>query len=113
MVNSKVFWGIVTAAAAGAVIGMLFAPEEGTETRKKIKKKTNNLASELIDALEKSKEKAGQTASDLKNKASETVDNLKSKGEQYKSEFKDKAEDVKDKAEEIKDDAADEYEKYN
>jgi len=106
MVNSKVFWGIVTAAAAGAVIGMLFAPEEGTEVRKKIKKKTNSLASDLIDALEKSKEKAGQTADDLKDKAGETVDNLKAKGEQYKSEFK-------DKAEEVKEDASDEYEKYN
>lgn len=95
MVNSKVFWGIVTAAAAGAVIGMLFAPEEGTQTRKKIKKKTNSLASELIDALEKSKQKAGETA-----------DDLKAKGEQYKNDFK-------DKAEELKDDAANEFEKYN
>ncbi len=95
MVNSKVFWGIVTAAAAGAVIGMLFAPEEGTQIRKKIKKKTNNLASELIDALEKSKQKAGETA-----------DNLKAKGEQYKNDFK-------DKAEEVKEDAEDELEKYN
>ncbi|MCF0059700.1 YtxH domain-containing protein [Dyadobacter sp. CY356] len=95
MVNSKVFWGIVTAAAAGAVIGLLFAPEEGTQTRKKIKKKTNSLASELIDALEKSKQKAGETAEDLKEK-----------GEEYKNEFKDKAEEVKDAA-------ADEFEKYN
>ena len=95
MVNSKVFWGIVTAAAAGAVIGLLFAPEEGTQTRKKIKKKTNSLASELIDALEKSKQKAGETA-----------DDLKAKGEEYKNEFKDKAEEVKDAA-------SDEFEKYN
>lgn len=95
MVNSKVFWGIVTAAAAGAVIGMLFAPEEGTQIRKKIKKKTNSLASELIDALEKSKQKAGETA-----------DDLKAKGEQYKNDFK-------DKAQEVKEDAEDELEKYN
>lgn len=95
MVNSKVFWGIVTAAAAGAVIGMLFAPEEGTQIRKKIKKKTNSLASELIDALEKSKQKAGETA-----------DDLKAKGEKYKNDFK-------DKAEEVKEDAEDELEKYN
>jgi gas vesicle protein len=95
MVNSKVFWGIVTAAAAGAVIGMLFAPEEGTEVRKKIKKRTNSLASELIDALEKSKAKAGQA-----------VDDLKSKGEQYKSDFT-------EKAEEVKEDATDEFQKYS
>jgi gas vesicle protein len=74
---------------------LLFAPEEGTQTRKKIKKKTNSLASELIDALEKSKQKAGETA-----------DDLKAKGEEYKNEFKDKAEEVKDAA-------TDEFEKYN
>jgi len=95
MINGKVFWGIVTAAAAGAVIGLLFAPEEGTQTRKKIKKRTNNLASELIDALEKSKEKAASAAEDLKDK-----------GQQYKS-------DLTDKAEELADNAADEVNKYN
>lgn len=81
MVKSKVFWGIVTAAAAGAVIGMLFATEEGTKIRKKIKKRTNSLAEELIDALEKSKAKA-----------SDVADDLKAKGEKYKGEALDKAE---------------------
>ncbi|WP_254411680.1 YtxH domain-containing protein [Dyadobacter diqingensis] len=95
MINGKVFWGIVTAAAAGAVIGMLFAPEEGTQTRKKIKKKTNSLASELIDALERSKDKAVKSAEDLKEK-----------GQKYKNDFN-------DKAEELADDAADEVSKYN
>ena len=95
MINGKVFWGIVTAAAAGAVIGLLFAPEEGTQTRKKIKKRTNSLASELIEALEKSKEKAASTAEDLKDK-----------GQKYKN-------DITDKAEELADDAADEVSKYN
>jgi len=95
MINGKVFWGIVTAAAAGAVIGMLFAPEEGTQTRKKIKKKTNSLASELIDALEKSKERAVSSAEDLKDK-----------GQKYKD-------DLTDKAEELADDAADQVSKYN
>ena len=95
MINGKVFWGIVTAAAAGAVIGLLFAPEEGTQTRKKIKKRTNSLASELIEALEKSKEKAVSTAEDLKDK-----------GQKYKN-------DITDKAEELADDAADEVSKYN
>jgi gas vesicle protein len=95
MINGKVFWGIVTAAAAGAVIGMLFAPEEGTQTRKKIKKRTNSLASELIDALEKSKDKAMKSAEDLKDK-----------GQKYKNDFE-------EKAEALADDAAKEVNKYN
>ena len=77
--TSKYFLGIVTAAAVGAVIGLLFAPEEGNKVRKKIKKKTNSLASELIDALEKSKEKA---------------ETLKARGEKYADDVTEKAKDA-------------------
>jgi gas vesicle protein len=93
--GSKAFWGIVTAAAVGAVIGLLFAPDEGNNTRKKIKKKTNSLAGDLIEALERSKEKAAQAAS-----------TIKSKGEQYKQE-------AVDTVEEYVDDANSEINKYN
>ena len=89
MASNKAFWGIVTAAAVGAVIGLLFAPDEGNKTRKKIKKRTNSLASDLIDALEKSKEKAASVAG-----------NLKSKGQQYKDEAIDTAEQYVDDANE-------------
>ncbi len=72
MAGNRFFWGMVTAAAAGAIIGLLLAPEEGNKIRKKIRKKTNSLASELIDALEKSK----QEAAALKSKAGEYKDDL-------------------------------------
>jgi gas vesicle protein len=83
MATNKAFWGIVTAAAVGAVIGLLFAPDEGNNTRKKIKKKTNSLASELIDALEKSKEKAAQAAESVKSKGQEYKDDAVDTAEQY------------------------------
>jgi len=89
MAGNKAFWGIVTAAAVGAVIGLLFAPEEGEKVRKKIKKRTNSLASDLIEALEKSKDKA--------EKASDT---LKAKGEYYKNEAIDATEEYVDDANE-------------
>jgi len=92
--NNKAFWGIVTAAAVGAVIGLLFAPDEGNNTRKKIKKKTNSLASDLIDALEKSKEKVSSAADDIKDR-----------GLKYKDE-------AVDTAEKYVDDANEEIEKY-
>jgi gas vesicle protein len=77
MTNNRVFWGIVTAAAAGAVIGLLFAPEDGNKLRKNIKKKANSLASELIDALEKSKDEAAA----LKSKANGYKDDVAEKVE--------------------------------
>ncbi|PWJ59272.1 gas vesicle protein [Dyadobacter jejuensis] len=84
MKNSKALIGIISAAVVGAVIGMLCAPEDGDKTRKKLKKKTNDLASELLDALEKSKAKA-----------MEKVDELKSKGEAYVHKTEKSAEDLK------------------
>lgn len=74
---------MVTATAVGAVIGLLFAPDEGNKTRKKIKKKTNSLASELIDALEKSKEKAVDVTGNLKDKAQKYKDETVDTAEQY------------------------------
>jgi gas vesicle protein len=94
MSSNRVFLGIVAAAIAGAAIGLLFAPEDGNKTIKKIKKKTNSLASDLIDALERSKGKAEQAASDLKkegeaygqeavNKAAEYADTVKDEYNKY------------------------------
>jgi gas vesicle protein len=89
MNGNKAFWGIITAAAVGAVIGLLFAPEDGNKTIKKIKKKTNSLASDLIDALEKSKEKASNVAGEIKEE-----------GEEYKNAAFDKAEEYANTAKE-------------
>ncbi len=69
MNNSKVFFSIFIAAAVGATVGMLFAPEEGDKTRKKIKKSANNWANEALDALEKGKAKVQDTADSVLNKA--------------------------------------------
>ncbi len=65
MNNSKVFWSILTAAAAGAAIGMLFAPEDGIQTRKKIKKSANDWATDTLDALENAKGKVQEAADRL------------------------------------------------
>ena len=53
--------GLVAGIAAGTVLGILFAPEKGSDTRKKISKKSK-------DSLK-----------DLKNKYNETIDALTAK----------------------------------
>ncbi|GHB77746.1 YtxH domain-containing protein [Persicitalea jodogahamensis] len=70
MNNSKVFFSIFIAAAVGATVGMLFAPEDGTKTRKKIKKSANDWANEALEALEKGKAKVQDTADRVVSKAS-------------------------------------------
>lgn len=53
--KSKVLLGILGAAAAGVVIGLLIAPDKGKDTRKKIKKTAGEWAENLSHLWAKSK----------------------------------------------------------
>ena len=67
--KSKVILGILGAAAAGVVIGMLVAPEKGKETRKRIKKTAEDWADNLGHLWSRGKAAAEEAANDLKDKA--------------------------------------------
>lgn len=67
--KSNVVVGIALAAAAGAAIGFLFAPEKGADLRKKVKQNANSWADELLAAINKGKDNAQQFADDAQNKA--------------------------------------------
>ena len=43
----KIVTGLIIGAAAGAILGVLFAPDEGIKTRKKIARKGNDFKEEL------------------------------------------------------------------
>jgi gas vesicle protein len=51
MSTGKVLLGIVAGMAAGAVLGILFAPDKGFETRKKIVKSGKDLTDNLNETL--------------------------------------------------------------
>jgi gas vesicle protein len=74
--TTKVLLGIVGAAAAGVVIGMLVAPDKGSELRKKIKNNCNDWASSLSDLFAAGKEKAEDLASEASNKYNRVKENL-------------------------------------
>jgi gas vesicle protein len=44
MRSGNFLWGLVAGAAAGAILGVLFAPDKGTDTRQKIAKKSGEYA---------------------------------------------------------------------
>lgn len=67
--KSKVLLGILGAAAAGVVIGMLVAPDKGNETRKKLKKTAGEWADSLSHMWEKGKQAAEDGAHEAKEKA--------------------------------------------
>ncbi|MET0759245.1 MAG: YtxH domain-containing protein [Flavobacterium sp.] len=84
MDTGKVVLGALAGLATGAILGILFAPEKGTDTRKKIVNKGKN------------------TAEDLKTKYNDLIDKLNSKLETVKSEGLNYYEEGKDLAQNTK-----------
>lgn len=54
--TSKLLLGVLGAAAAGVVVGLLIAPDKGSETRKKISKKTNDWKDHVNSLIKSGKE---------------------------------------------------------
>ena len=79
--GTKVFLGILGAAAAGVVIGMLIAPEKGSEMRSRIKKTAgdwvDNLSNLFVKGKEELEELADEGGSRLKAAAEDKVNRMK------------------------------------
>ena len=72
--RTKLVLGLVGAAAAGVVVGLLLAPDSGTATRKKITSTAGDWGSHI---------------GDLFSSAKESVGNLRSKGQRASSQMND------------------------
>ena len=80
--TTKVLGALVLGAAAGAVLGLLFAPDKGSELRKKIKGNVDDIIDQLSDKIDEGKE----ALSDLKDKAMSKADDLRNKASDLKNE---------------------------
>jgi gas vesicle protein len=103
--NSKVVLGIVTAAAAGAVIGMLFAPEKGTELRDKVRDTANGLASDLLDVIQRGRQQYAEVEDQVQDKAKELKSKVVGKYEETKDRVENEVANAKHEAENMKDKA--------
>ncbi len=78
--NSKVLAALLAGLAAGAAIGILFAPEKGSETRDRLNDSLKNLGDSIKDRAADEIE----NLSDFKNKV---VSNIKSKLQEVGDEY--------------------------
>ena len=86
--SGKIFIGIIAAATAGVVIGMLIAPEKGDDLRKNIKNSVGDWSKKLSNLLAEGKEQfdemktlfadgSKELAADAKNALNESLKNGK------------------------------------
>ncbi len=82
--KSKIILGLVGAAAAGVIVGLVLAPEKGTDMRKKLKQTAGDWADHLTDLfanakgeIDNLKGKASKEAKSMANDASNKFGNMK------------------------------------
>ena len=99
MKSKNVLISILAGAAAGALAGILLAPEEGKKTRKIIKKKGEDYYGSMMDRINKlfdsaskkfgkAKKEADNTAKKVKEEAADTFEKVKKEATEYASHVK-------------------------
>lgn len=72
--NSKILAVVVGGIAAGAVLGILFAPEKGSDTRKKINDQGKKIAEGVKEKFKKGREKMNDLKEDMERKVKEAAE---------------------------------------
>jgi len=97
MKNSKLLAGILLGVAAGAVAGLLLAPDKGADTRKKIRRKGEDLQGtikdkfcELVDSVVGRFEGIKEEAEDMMEQGADKARNLRAEAHNLLDKGKEK-----------------------
>ena len=105
--SSKAIVALLAGLAVGAVLGVLFAPSSGEETRGLIADKADALKEDLKDKYQAVKDRVASGKNDLVDLKDSVVDKVKSKAQGLSDEFKAYKEDSLNAVKDASDDAND------
>ena len=88
MSTGKVLLGVLAGAAAGALLGVLLAPAKGTETRKKIAKKSEGYTDALKEKFDELMSSMTEKFEDAKTESKGMIQNGKAKVDEFKKDVK-------------------------
>ncbi len=83
--NAKVILGILAAGAVGVAVGMLLAPEKGSDLRKSLKGSIDDLGDKIGDFISEGKEKLMGVADEMKTHANGIKKEVKTGADHVKS----------------------------
>ncbi|WP_316846920.1 YtxH domain-containing protein [Pedobacter psychrodurus] len=93
--NSKTVVALLAGLAAGAALGILFAPDKGEETVDKLSRSLADLKDRVIERAKEELERLVETGKEYASRAAdsfeETEDELRDKATSVKEEVKDSA----------------------
>lgn len=98
-------FALIAGAAAGLTLGLLFAPEKGEETRRKVKAAAAEGWDEFVDATDDGWEKAKETYKDVKEGAESATTRLRARARLARRDLKDLKATLSDQATDIKEEA--------
>jgi gas vesicle protein len=82
MSSGKVVMGVLAGMAVGALLGVLFAPDKGSETRKKMAEKGGDMADGVKDKLNKLIDELNRKIDEAKAKVNDNTTNVTSTSEE-------------------------------
>ena len=105
--SSKAIVALLAGLAVGAVLGVLFAPSSGEETRGLIADKADDLKEDLKDKYQAVKDRVASGKNDLADLKDSVIDKVKSKAQGLSDEFKAYKEESLNAVKDASDDAND------
>jgi gas vesicle protein len=88
MSSGKILLGVLAGLAAGALLGILFAPDKGSVTRKKISTKSDEYAESLKEKFNEFLNTVTEKFDEVKEEVSDLTEKVQSKVENVKTNVK-------------------------